>query len=654
MRQTIWNKNRTKIARNAKGSLGLCRHVKRLPLIGARGSAAPFFGQNFIQNYCKAIAPFCFALNAPALGACIIIGGSAVPATAKAVAPSFQVTVMTSTASVQVKQTEEITAAVTASNTSDNYSIIFAVTLNGKQVSSKGVNDLNFSANTKLMETYSWPIPATTTLGTYKVTVDVKKGRNVYGTATTAFAVIGDGVKTLANGTTIPPAASIVDNGGYVCTVSGGVICQNGHLARCSANVIELTSIGGFSYQENNTGSWSGWTNGERNLTNSQPASCASTSSDSTMTKTVGTAAGTITATTARCPYGSAQPITARVTKAYHGTSGTLSAQCGMPLVGVNIDGGELNSSDAVDTLHTDYIYPSKAEIDYYASKGLKIIRVPFELSRLQPTPAAPLDSTTLRYLTQIVSWAAADRVTVLLDPHDYGYAWGHLIGTNAGDTTNAQFANFWSGVAGAFKYYPNVAFGIMNEPHVQPAAEWAVSVNAAIAAIRQRGATQEIMVPGVDYTNAGNWIASGSAAAINPSTIIDPGHNYVFEVHEYLDPNSSGTTFAPITDPNLGVKRLTAVTQWAYSTGAKLFLGEFGVPPDNDSRLALRNTLTYMRRNAGVWQGIAYFSGGPWWPATYPFSVEPTGLGTGTVSDAPQMGVLDQFSPTCTLSSPP
>jgi endoglucanase len=331
----------------------------------------------------------------------------------------------------------------------------------------------------------------------------------------------------------------------------------------------------------------------------------------------------------------------------------TTSIQCGMPLVGVNIDGGELNSSDAVDTLHTDYIYPSKAEIDYFASKGLKIIRVPFELSRLELSPGAPLDTTTLGYLKQIVSWAAADGVTVLLDPHDYGYAWGHLIGTDSGDTTNVQFGNFWSEVAAAFKSYPNVAFGIMNEPHVQTAEEWAVSDNAAIAAIRQTGATQEIMVPGVDYTNAGNWIVSRSAAAINPSTIVDPGHNYAFEVHEYLDPNSSGTTFAPITDPDLGVERLRAVTQWAYSTGAKLFLGEFGVPPDSYSLGALLNTLTYMRRNANVWQGIAYFSGGPWWPAGYPFSVEPTGLGTSTVSDAPQMGVLDQFSSPCTLSSP-
>jgi hypothetical protein len=178
------------------------------------------------------------------------------------------------------------------------------------------------------------------------------------------------------------------------------------------------------------------------------------------------------------------------------------------------------------------------------------------------------------------------------------------------------------------------VIFGLMNEPHDQSASAWLVSVNDAIAAIRSAGATQEILVPGSYWDGAWTWTTTDNASVIGTG-VKDPMHNYAFEVHQYLDPDGSGT-HPGTSSPTLGVERLTAITQWAESTGNHLFLGEVGVSTDQTSLTALDLMLTYMRQHAQTWQGITYWSGGPWWPPDYIFSIEPL---NGT--DRPQMAIL-------------
>ena len=45
---------------------------------------------------------------------------------------------------------------------------------------------------------------------------------------------------------------------------------------------------------------------------------------------------------------------------------------------------------------------------------------------------------------------------------------------------------------------------------------------------------------------------------------------------------------------------------------------------------------LTYMNQHTDAWQGVTYWSGGPWWPPDYMFSIEPL---NGV--DRPQMALL-------------
>ena len=84
-----------------------------------------------------------------------------------------------------------------------------------------------------------------------------------------------------------------------------------------------------------------------------------------------------------------------------------------------------------------------------------------------------------------------------------------------------------------------------------------------------------------------------------------------------------------------IGVERLTAITQWAEATNHRLFLGEVGVATDQTSLTALDRMLSYMQQHTNVWQGVTYWAGGPWW-GDYMFSIEPQ---NGV--DKPQMAIL-------------
>lgn len=94
------------------------------------------------------------------------------------------------------------------------------------------------------------------------------------------------------------------------------------------------------------------------------------------------------------------------------------------------------------------------------------------------------------------------------------------------------------------YKNETNVVFGIMNEPHNIPDMKiWAATVQEAVTAIREAGATtQIILLPGNDFTGAQTFVSNGSFG--NLSTVHNPdGSNtsLIFDVHKYLDSDGSG-----------------------------------------------------------------------------------------------------------------
>lgn len=304
---------------------------------------------------------------------------------------------------------------------------------------------------------------------------------------------------------------------------------------------------------------------------------------------------------------------------------------------GVSLAGAEFGEGNLPGTYNSDYVYPSASSVDYFKGKGMNSVRLPFRWERLQPSLNQAFDTNELSRLTSFVQQVTAKGVTVMIDPHNYARYRGNLIGSYA--VPNSAYADFWSRLASQFKGNNLVVFALMNEPHDMPTEQWLSGANAALAAIRATGATNIVTVPGNAWTGAHSWLKSdyGTPNGTVMKGIVDPGKNMVFEVHQYLDADSSGTSSICVS-PTIGAERLTAFTGWLRSNGYRAFLGEVGAAANDTCNQAVTGVLNYLQANTDVWAGWTWWAAGPWW-GDYMFSIEPS----GTV-DKPQMSVLQPY----------
>jgi endoglucanase len=296
---------------------------------------------------------------------------------------------------------------------------------------------------------------------------------------------------------------------------------------------------------------------------------------------------------------------------------------------GVNLAGAEFNPAKSRESF--DFVYPDKGTIDYFTGKGFLLFRVPFLAGRVLAQRKSGLEPTSgMDRLADTVKWAAERKARVILDMHEYGVAMnGGLIGRDAGAA--AAFAASWAEIAKRFRAAPNVIFGLMNEPNRQSAEEWLVGANQAIAAIRGVGARQLILVPGSYWDGAHSW--TGTPNGIVMLGVKDPGANYAYEVHQYLDTDNSGTH--PEAVPGAGSTRLTSFIAWCRTQKARAVLGEFGWADNPAAHAEGRALLEAMKASPDVWLGWTYWAAGPWW-GDYMYSVQPK---DGV--DKPQMAVL-------------
>jgi endoglucanase len=298
-------------------------------------------------------------------------------------------------------------------------------------------------------------------------------------------------------------------------------------------------------------------------------------------------------------------------------------------VLGVVLSGGDFTPGGAYPG---NYGYPPNTSIDYYASKGMGIIRLPFLWERVQPVKNGPLDATEMSRIDPVVDYALSKGLEVGIDVHNGGYGYGALIG--GPHTSDADFADLWAKLATHYKDRPDVLLMLMSEPSAQSARQWLRSANAAIAAIRATGATQTIVVPGSYFDGAWTWTVTDNADVVGCG-VVDPLNNYMFEVHQYLDKDGSGGS-PGIVSPTIGADRLAAATEWARARGKRFFLGEFGTAADAASLAALDTMLAYIQHNGDVWAYATWWGAGDRW-YDYFMSIEPAEDAT----EKPQMGVL-------------
>ncbi|AMU96720.1 cellulase [Xanthomonas citri pv. aurantifolii] len=304
---------------------------------------------------------------------------------------------------------------------------------------------------------------------------------------------------------------------------------------------------------------------------------------------------------------------------------------------GINLSGAEIKSSQRPGVLNIDYRYPAADEYAYFAGKHMNTVRLPILWERLQPTARGELDPAQLALLQQAVARAKAAGMYLVIDIHNYAKYYGYKIGS--AEVPVATFTDLWRRLALAFNSDNAVMFGLMNEPNNISASEWAGAAQAAIDAIRRTGANNLILVPGALWTGAHSWYSpttDGYSNATALTSIYDPLNRYAFEVHQYLDADSSGTSSTCVSS-TIGAERLRNFTQWLRTNGKRGFLAEFGTANNAVCNQALQGMLAHMEANADVWLGWTWWAAGSWWNLSYAYNVHPNKDGT----DKPQMAIL-------------
>lgn len=184
------------------------------------------------------------------------------------------------------------------------------------------------------------------------------------------------------------------------------------------------------------------------------------------------------------------------------------------------------------------------------------------------------LDSNNFGKYDKLVQGCLSLGAYCIVDIHNYARWNGGVIGQ--GGPTDDQFISLWTQLATHYKSNSKVIFGIMNEPHDLNIATWAATVQKAVTAIRNTGATsQMILLPGTDYTSAANFIENGSGAALLPVTNPDGSTtNLIFDVHKYLDSDNSGTHAECVTN---NADAFNNLATWLRSNKRQALLSETG-----------------------------------------------------------------------------
>ncbi|CAJ2511298.1 Uu.00g069230.m01.CDS01 [Anthostomella pinea] len=304
---------------------------------------------------------------------------------------------------------------------------------------------------------------------------------------------------------------------------------------------------------------------------------------------------------------------TATATTASSSTSAT-SAAAGLKWFGINLSSAEFGSGTYPGTWGTEFTFPDDTAVSTLISDGYNIFRVAFSMERIVPTElTGAADAAYLANLTETVSHITDSGAYAVLDPHNFGRYYGDII------TDTAGFGTFWTTLATAFADNANVIFDTNNEYHDMDQTLVLNLNQAAIDGIRAAGATsQTIFVEGNSYTGAWTWNTTNT----NLADLTDPQNLLVYEMHQYLDSDGSGTVEACVS-ADIGVQRVVGATTWLRDNGKVGIIGEFAGGANDVCESAITGMLDHLAANSDVWTGAMWWAAGPWW-GDYIFSFEP------------------------------
>ncbi|KAI6914143.1 hypothetical protein D0869_03650 [Hortaea werneckii] len=380
------------------------------------------------------------------------------------------------------------------------------------------------------------------------------------------------------------------------------------------------------------------------------PASSASApASTSSMVASSSAAASTSSAVASSTPVASsssapAASSTQAATSAAISTSGNAattssssSSSGTVKYAGVNIAGLDFGcSTDGTCTVSgvSDPGDDGISQMKHFVNDdGLNAFRLPVGWQYLvNDNLGGTLDSSNFGTYDNLMQGCLDVAEMCILDIHNYARWNGQIVGQ--GGPTNKEFASLWSQLATKYADNDKVVFGVMNEPHGVDIDSWADSVQAAVTAIRKAGATsQKILLPGNDWTHASMSVSDGSAAALNKITNEDGStDNLIFDVHQYLDSDGSGTHTECTTS---NADTFKSFGDWLRKNNRQAMLTETGGGPNADSCLTdMCEQFDVLNNYSDVYLGWTGWAAGAF-EAGYEISETPSGS-PGSYTDQP------------------
>lgn len=93
---------------------------------------------------------------------------------------------------------------------------------------------------------------------------------------------------------------------------------------------------------------------------------------------------------------------------------------------------------------------------------------------------------------------------------------------------------------------------------------------------------------------------------------LTDPSDLIVYEMHQYLDSDGSGTSDVCVSS-TIGAERVAEATKWLKANGKKGILGEFAGGANSVCETAVTGLLDALTEASDVWMGALWWGGGPW-----------------------------------------
>lgn len=365
---------------------------------------------------------------------------------------------------------------------------------------------------------------------------------------------------------------------------------------------------------------------------------------------------------------------------------------------GVNLAGGAFSPNN--DGSYSLSNLPTLDDAQYFVYSGMNIVRIPFAWEYLQPNLSKPIDFSSGygAQLQALVEQLTANGLVVILDMHDYmrytpnnpstnnESSNQNIIGTSHSPATMADYQAAWQQIATAFINNKNVIFEVMNEPHdmntplTTDNATGAQAVleleAAALKGIRSAEKNQAfhhlVLLDGTDYSRLVTWTTLSSADGKTNGDVFTPtniqtqlGGNYTaapyaIDVHQYLDPDFSGTSNQCIaSDQFNNVINFAAFSDWLQANNTQAFLGEFGTGYENSNDISTcrtdLNTLLSDVNTHGVqytgdsahaepgFIGWSAWAGGHAWGSGYILNLSPGGQANAWMND-PQVFANTSF----------